>query len=125
MSFTDKMLCSKSHEYIVKQDDKYVVGLTGYAVEQLGDIVFFELPSVGDNFAKGETFANIESVKAASEIYMPVSGEVIEVNDELADAPEKLNEDCYEGGWLIKIKASHESEFSDLLTYNDYKEELE
>lgn len=126
MSFIEEMLCSKSHEYIVEEDGKYVIGLTDYAIEQLGDIVFLELPSVGDTFGKGETFANIESVKAASEIYMPVGGEILEVNEELVDAPEKLNEDCYEGGWLIKIApASFEDDSQDLLTYDDYKAELE
>jgi len=126
MAYTDEMLCTKSHEYVVSENGKYVVGLTDYAIEQLGDIVFLELPSVGDSFAKGETFANIESVKAASEIYMPVGGKVVEVNEELVDAPEKLNEDCYEGGWLVKIEAdSYKDDSNDLLTYDDYKTELE
>ena len=126
MSYKEEMYCSKSHEYVVKEDNKYVIGLTDYAIEQLGDIVFLELPSVGDEFEKGETFANIESVKAASEIYMPISGKIVEVNEELPDALEKLNEDCYEGGWLVKIESdAPESEFDDLLTYDDYKSELE
>jgi glycine cleavage system H protein len=84
-----------------------------------------ELPEVGDEFAKGDTFANIESVKAASEIYMPVGGKVVEVNTSLIDAPESLNEDCYENGWLVKIEAADEAEYEDLMTYADYKEELE
>ena len=123
MSFKDEMLCTKSHEYILKDG---TIGLTDYAIEQLGDIVFLELPSVGDSFKKGETFANIESVKAASEIYMPVSGKITEVNDALVDAPEKLNEDCYEGGWLVKIEPSDfSSDSADLLTYDNYKKEVE
>ena len=119
-------MCTKTHEYILKNDDDtYTVGLTDYAVEQLGDIVFLELPETGVQFAKGESFAAIESVKAASEIYMPISGEVISVNTELVEAPETLNEDVYEGGWLIKIKATgDESEQADLLEYEDYKEEV-
>ena len=126
MGFKDEMLCSKSHEYIVKQDDKYIIGLTDYAIDQLGDIVFLELPEVGDEFKKGETFANIESVKAASEIYMPISGKIVEVNSELIDAPEKLNDDCYENGWLVKVETeAKEDEFSDLMSYENYKEELE
>ncbi len=126
MGFKEEMLCSKSHEYIVKQDDKYIIGLTDYAIEQLGDIVFLELPEVGDEFAKGDTFANIESVKAASEIYMPISGKIVEINEELVDAPEQLNEDCYEGGWLVKVESTaSEDEFKDLVSYADYKEELE
>lgn len=126
MGFKDEMLCSKSHEYIVKQDDKYIIGLTDYAIDQLGDIVFLELPEVGDEFKKGDTFANIESVKAASEIYMPISGKIVEVNRELIDAPEKLNDDCYENGWLVKVETeAKEDEFSDLMSYENYKEELE
>jgi glycine cleavage system H protein len=126
MGYKDEMFCTKSHEYVVKDGNNYVVGLTDYAIEQLGDIVFLELPSAGDSFEKGETFANIESVKAASEIYMPISGKIVELNEELVDAPEKLNEDCYEGGWLVKIESTApESEFDDLLTYDDYKSELD
>ncbi len=126
MGFKDEMLCSKSHEYTVKQDDKYIIGLTDYAIDQLGDIVFLELPEVGDEFKKGDTFANIESVKAASEIYMPISGKIVEVNSELIDAPEKLNDDCYENGWLVKVETeAKEDEFSDLMSYENYKEELE
>ena len=126
MGFKDEMVCSKSHEYIVKQDDKYIIGLTDYAIDQLGDIVFLELPEVGDEFKKGDTFANIESVKAASEIYMPISGKIVEVNSELIDAPEKLNDDCYENGWLVKVETeAKEDEFSDLMSYENYKEELE
>lgn len=126
MGFKDEMLCSKSHEYIVKQDDKYIIGLTDYAIDQLGDIVFLELPEVGDEFKKGDTFANIESVKAASEIYMPISGKIVEVNSELIDAPEKLNDDCYKNVWLVKVETeAKEDEFSDLMSYENYKEELE
>lgn len=126
MNYKEEMLCSKSHEYIVKDGNNYVIGLTDYAIEQLGDIVFLELPEVGSEFEKGETFANIESVKAASEIYMPISGKITEIHEELIDTPEKLNEDCYEGGWLIKIEhTKDDEEFNDLLSYNDYKEEVE
>ncbi len=126
MSITEKILCSKSHEYLLEDDGNYIVGLTDYAVEQLGDIVFVELPEVGTEFNKGETFGTIESVKAASEIYMPVSGKVVEINEAIADTPEILNEDCYEKGWLIKIERTGEdNELNDLLEYEDYKEELE
>lgn len=126
MSFIEEMLCSKSHEYVVKDGDTYTIGLTDYAIEQLGDIVFLELPTVGDEFSKGDTFANIESVKAASEIYMPISGKVTEINEQLIDAPEMLNEDCYENGWLIKVEhTGDDEELADLLSYTDYKEELE
>lgn len=126
MDYKEEMLCSKSHEYVVEQADNYIIGLTDYAIEQLGDIVFLELPAVGDEFAKGDTFANIESVKAASEIYMPVSGKVVEINEALVDSPEMLNEDSYENGWLIKVESeSFAADKADLLSYNEYKEELE
>ena len=100
--------------------------MTDYAVEQLGDIVFLELPEVGTEFKKGETFATIESVKAASEIYMPISGKILEINETAVDTPEILNEDSYEKGWLVKIEATGDiTEQNDLLEYEDYKEELE
>ena len=127
MSITERILCSKSHEYLLPNDDNtYTVGLTDYAVEQLGDIVFLELPEVGSEFKKDESFAAIESVKAASEIYMPISGKVAAVNEALVDAPETLNEDVYAAGWLVKIEATGDaSEQNDLMEYEDYKEELE
>ena len=127
MSITEKLLCSKSHEYLLLNDDNtYTIGLTDYAVEQLGDIVFIELPEVGNEFKKGESFGAVESVKAASEIYMPISGKVIEINELLVDSPETLNDDVYKSGWLIKIEATGEaSEQDDLMEYEDYKEDLE
>ena len=127
MSITEKVLCTKSHEFIFDNGDgTYTVGLTDYAVEQLGDIVFLELPETDSEFSKGETFATVESVKAASEIYLPISGKIIEVNEKAVEAPEILNEDCWEQGWLVKIKATGDiSEQDDLMDYNDYKEELE
>ncbi len=126
MSITEKILCTKTHEYILKNDDgTYTVGLTDYAVEQLGDIVFLELPESGTEYSKGDSFAAVESVKAASEIYMPISGKVIDVNTSLVETPEALNEDVYENGWLVKIEATGDvSEQNDLLEYNDYKEEV-
>lgn len=127
MSITEKILCAKTHEYIYENEiNIYTVGLTDYAVEQLGDIVFLELPEVGTEFKKGETFATVESVKAASEIYMPISGKIITINSDVADSPEILNEDPYEKGWLVKIeRTGDDSELNDLMEYEDYKEELE
>lgn len=125
MSLTEGILCSKSHEYILEKDGKYIVGLTDYAIEQLGDIVFLELPDVGAEFVKGEVFATIESVKAASEIYMPISGVIAEVNEAVVDNPELLNESPYEKGWLVKVESETAAVDSvDLLEYNDYKEEI-
>lgn len=121
----DNMLCTKTHEYVLEENGNYEVGITDYAIEQLGDIVFIELPEVGTEFSKNEVFATIESVKAASEIYMPISGSVVEINEEIVDSPELLNDESYDNKWLIKIKSTAEQvEFADLLDYADYKEEL-
>ncbi len=127
MSITEKILCAKTHEFIYENENNiYTAGLTDYAVEQLGDIVFLELPEAGTKFKKGETFATVESVKAASEIYMPISGKITEVNSEVADSPEILNEDPYEKGWLVKIeRTGDDTELSNLMEYEDYKEDLE
>ncbi len=122
---SESMLCSKTHEYLLGDDGKYTVGLTDYAVEQLGDVVFVELPEAGAEFKKNEVFATVESVKAASEIYMPISGVVTAVNEDIVTTPEILNEDPHGKGWLIKIESSaDDTEFADLLDYSDYKEEL-
>ena len=127
MMVPEGILCSKSHEYLLENaDGSYTVGLTDYAVEQLGDIVFIELPELGTNFSKGEVFATVESVKAASEIYMPVSGKITEVNEKLVETPEILNESPFEDGWLIKVEAQDaQADSGDLLEYEDYKEEIE
>ena len=125
MSLTDGILCSKTHEYILEKDGLYTIGITDYAVEQLGDIVFLELPEVGAEFSKGEVFATIESVKAASEIYMPIGGKIVEINETLVDNPEILNESPYEKGWFIKVESETATVDSiDLLEYDDYKEEV-
>ncbi|MBE7705440.1 MAG: glycine cleavage system protein GcvH [Cyanobacteria bacterium SIG29] len=126
MAARDNMLCSKSHEYVYKADDNYFIGLTDYAIEQLGDIVFVELPEVGSTYTKGEIFGTIESVKAASEIYMPVSGTVLEINEELIEKPELLNEGEFDDLWLIKVSSeTFEEDNKDLLDYSTYKEEVE
>lgn len=123
---SESMLCSKTHEYLVGSDGKYTIGLTDYAVEQLGDVVFVELPEVGTEYKKNEVFATVESVKAASEIYMPVSGTITAVNEDIVATPELLNEDPHGNGWLVKIdSAADDTEFADLLDYSDYKEEVE
>ena len=123
---TEGMLCSKSHEYIVERDGATVIGLTDYAVEQLGDIVFIELPEVGSTFSKNEVFATVESVKAASEIYMPVSGTIKEINEDIIATPELLNEDPMGNAWLVKLESAGEDvEYKDLLEYSDYREEVE
>ena len=123
---TQNMLCSKSHEYVYDENGNYVIGLTDYAIDQLGDIVFVELPEVGSTFAKGDIFGTIESVKAASEIYMPIAGEVVEINEQLIEKPELLNENAFDEMWLIKVSSDSFNEDSkDLIEYSTYKEEVE
>lgn len=125
MIVPEGILCSKTHEYLLEDGNVFTIGLTDYAVEQLGDIVFIELPEAGTEFAKGEVFATVESVKAASEIYMPVGGKIIEINEKVVENPEILNESPYENGWLVKIESeTAHADSGDLLEYDDYKEEL-
>ncbi len=125
MAHPEGILCSKTHEWVLEEGNTVSIGLTDYAVEQLGDIVFIELPEVGTNYSKDEVFATIESVKAASEIYMPVAGRVVEINEELINSPELINEDAF-AAWLIKIEAENfQSDSQGLLEYDDYKEEVQ
>lgn len=123
----DNALCTKTHEYVLElEEGKYESGITDYAIEQLGDIVFIELPEVGSEFVKNEVFATVESVKAASEIYMPVSGKITEINEEVVNSPELLNDEAYADKWLVKFESNADQvEFADLMDYSDYKEEIE
>lgn len=116
----------ESHEWARKEEGNvFTVGLSSYAVEQLGDIVFMELPAEGDSFKQGNVFGVVESVKAASDMYMPLGGRIMEVNQSAVENPDMLKEDPYEEGWLIKIKASNPAEFDDLLDAKEYKQFLE
>ena len=119
----ENILCSKTHECIYKDNDEYVVSITDFAVEQLGDIVFVELPEVGNEYSQGDIFGTIESVKAASEIYAPVSFKVKEINEEVIEKPELLNQDPYQAGWLLKVEVTNVSELDTLMEYEDYKSE--
>jgi glycine cleavage system H protein len=114
---------AKSHEWVMVEGDVATVGITQFAQEQLGDMTFIELPEVGDTFEQGSEMGSVESVKAASEIYAPVTGEVIEVNEELEDAPEKVNEEPYGDGWMLKFKIKGEPE--GLLDAEAYTEVVE
>jgi glycine cleavage system H protein len=115
---------TKDHEYIRVEGDTGVVGITDYAQEQLGDVVFVELPQVGKAVAQGEEAAVVESVKAASEIFAPVSGEVVEVNGELEGAPGTVNEDPSGKGWFLKLKLKDPAELESLMTEEQYQEFL-
>jgi len=111
---------SEEHEWLKVDGDVATIGITDHAQEALGDIVFVELPGVGDSFAKDETAGSIESVKAVSDIYSPVSGEVVEINESLEDAPETVNDEPYEGGWIFKVKLSNASELESLMDVSGY-----
>ena len=115
---------SKDHEWIKARGDNFVVGISDYAQDQLGDIVFVEVPEVGDQFEKESEFGTIESVKAVSEIYMPIGGEVVAVNQALEDSPELLNKDPYGKGWIVEIKPADPAEMDDLMDKNAYLEML-
>ena len=106
MSVKPDLLYAPTHEWVRVEDSEAVVGLTSFAQEQLGDLTFVDLPAVGDILAPGKEMGSVESVKAASDIYSPVAGEVIAVNEALADAPEKVNQDPYGEGWLVRVRLS-------------------
>ena len=111
------------HEWIKAEGEHFVVGITAFAQDQLGDIVYVELPKVGDHVEAGKQFGVIESVKTASDLYAPVSGEVVEVNSELVDQPQSVNLDPYEAGWMIKIRSQDTTAVGKLLTAEQYSEQ--
>ncbi|MGA2878538.1 MAG: glycine cleavage system protein GcvH [Bryobacteraceae bacterium] len=112
---------TKQHEWVRLAGDIGVIGITDYAQQELGDVVYVDLPRVGTKVERGKTMGSVESVKAVSDIYSPVSGEVIEINDALATAPEKLNESPHGDGWLVKIRLSAADEIQGLLSASDYE----
>lgn len=116
------LLYSAEHEYLKKTDDPevFIVGITDYAQGELGDVVFVELPSVGDSYEKMATFGTIEAVKAVSDLYSPVSGEVVEVNEGLDDDPSLVNSDPYGEGWMIKVRLSDSGELDGLMDATSY-----
>ena len=118
MELREGLLYSKSHEWVKEEGDIAVIGLTDYAQSELGDLVFVNLPEEGDEISVGEAFSDVESVKAVSDVYAPVSGTVCENNEELMDAPEKINEEPYEA-WFVKVKDITEKE--ELLSAEEYK----
>ncbi len=111
---------AEDHEWARLEGENVRIGINDYAQDQLGDIVFVELPEVGDSLEKGEEFGTVESVKAVSELYMPLAGEIIAVNEDLEDAPEMVNQEPYEGGWMILVKPSDKDDWDDLMTKNAY-----
>ena len=118
------LLYSSDHEWIKVENGKATIGITDFAQDQLGDVVFVEVPEVGTELTAGAGLSTIESVKAVSDVYSPVSGKVVEANDELTDAPQTINEDAYGAGWIAVIELSDESELKDLLDAAAYEKLL-
>ena len=122
MNVPQDLQYSRSHEWVRTEGDTATVGISDHAQDELGDVVFVELPDEGATFKAGDSFGTVESVKAVSDVYAPVGGEVVEVNSSLEDAPEKINDDPYGEGWLVKLRTSGEA---DLLSPEEYEKVVE
>ena len=125
MAVPSELKYSKDHEWVKVEGNTVTIGITEYAQNELGDIVFVELPEVDDEIEVGDTFGSVESVKTVSELYAPVAGKVTETNDELEDSPEFVNESPYEKAWMVKVEISDESQLDDLMSADDYSEMID
>ncbi len=121
MNFPDDLKYSDDHEWVRVEGDVATVGITDFAQSELGDVVFVEIETEGEDLSKGDTFGTVEAVKTVSDLFMPISGEVIEVNSAIEDAPESVNEDPYGNGWMIKVRISDTSELDALMSQADYQ----
>jgi glycine cleavage system H protein len=121
MEFPDDLKYSREHEWVLVEGKVATIGITAFAEQQLGDVVFVELPAVGDKVTKDEAMGVVESVKAVSDVYAPVSGTVIEVNDDLPDSTELINEDPYGDGWMVKIELSDPTDLDELISAAEYE----
>ena len=125
MHFPEELKYTEDHEWVLVEDDIVTIGISDFAQDQLGDIVFVELPEVGDTVEAGKTFGVVESVKAVSDVYAPLSGEVVEINEELPDEPEALNNSPYEDGWMIKLKLADPTAVDGLMDVTTYQQFVE
>jgi glycine cleavage system H protein len=125
MNIPENLLFTQDHEWILLEDGLACVGITEFAQGELGDVVFVEIETAGETLEKGEIFGTVEAVKTVSDLFMPVSGEVIEVNTELADKPELVNNDPFGKGWMIRIKVTDKTELAGLLSPSDYRKMIE
>lgn len=125
MSLPEDLLYSEEHEWIKREGDKVRIGITEFAQSELGDIVFVELPEEGDEIETDEPFGSVESVKTVSELYAPISGKVVEVNEDLDDSPEFVNESPYDKAWMVVVEPADETELDELLTAEQYGKEIE
>ena len=123
--YSEANLYTKDHEWILVQGDIGTIGITDYAQHELGDVVYVDLPEVGDTFESNEPFGSVESVKAVSEVFCPVSGEVVEVNSKLEESPELINQSPHEKAWMIRIRLTNPGETKELLSAQEYEEYLQ
>ena len=124
LNFPDDVMYTDDHEWTKMDNEETIIGISDYAQDQLGDIVFVELPQVGETFEKGAEFGTVESVKAVSELFLPVSGEVVAINETLDDTPELVNNEPYTGGWMLRVKLSEKSELDQLMNKSAYLESI-
>jgi glycine cleavage system H protein len=120
MEIPKDLFYSENHEWILVEGDEAIIGITDYAQEEMGDVVFVELPEVGDEFEQFDSFGVVESVKAVSDVYLPAGGKIIAINEDLLDQPELVNEEPYEGGWLVRIKMTDKEELDTLMNHKEY-----
>ena len=121
MSVPNHLLYTKDHEWIDFKDEYAIVGITDYAQSQLGDVIFVEFPEIGEDLLSGSSFGEVEAVKTVADLFAPISGKVLSVNEEIEDAPDLVNSDPYEKGWLIKISPLKHDEKDDLMNFEEYK----
>jgi glycine cleavage system H protein len=121
-SYPSDLKYDKEHEWVRVEGDVVTIGISDFAQEQLGEVVYIDLPAVGDTVNAGDTFGEVESVKSVSELYSPVTGEVVKVNDELDGAPETVNEDAYGTGWMIEVKLADPTELDGLMGVDEYQD---
>ncbi|MFN2354686.1 MAG: glycine cleavage system protein GcvH [Desulfopila sp.] len=124
LKLPEDLVYTRDHEWVKAESESVVIGISDYAQDQLGDIVFVEMPEEGDSFSAGDEFGTLESVKAVSELYMPIGGEIVGINEELEDSPESINHDPY-GAWIIKVKPDDPEEINSLLDRDSYYKILE
>jgi len=124
MNFPAELKYTKDHEWVRIEGDTAIIGITDFAQHELGDIVFVDVTTIGQSLAKDSIFGTVEAVKTVSDLFMPVSGEVLELNAKLETAPESVNSDPYNEGWMIKVKMSDASEFESLMSADDYQTEV-